>query len=199
MREVVKTRVDFLKHLHEQNPEVPYRWFKAKLLAEIGLPDADEQSFLYFGSEHIAVKQFFVNNIKGDTPNKKAWSQQWELCRAYGDYIYNPIESVELEKVICDEPPQPELKVDLIAPQQTLAEVEAPSAEIEAPLVEPVELKVGDRVAHSDPYFVAYTYHGRIEAINSVGIWVRWQERRGKPMECGIYEAHELRHLENSI
>ena len=56
--------------------------------------------------------------------------------------------------------------------------------------------KVGDAVAHADQYTVMYTYHGIVEKVTGDKVWVRWSERKGKPMECERYRVTELRFLE---
>lgn len=71
-----------------------------------------------------------------------------------------------------------------------------PLAEAATIYREPLPLKVGDAVAHADPYMVAYTYHGIIEHLVQGSAVVRWAERSGKPLECETYELCELRRIE---
>ena len=59
------------------------------------------------------------------------------------------------------------------------------------------QITVGARVAHSDPYTVAYSYHGTVESVTGDELVVRWAERQGKPNECYTYKLSELRLLEN--
>lgn len=97
MQEAIKTQIDFLKHLHGIRPEASYRWFKAQLLAEFGTPDLDDSVLSFFRSKHEIVRKAFVDYVQHDTPNKKAWQMQWELCRAYEDYLYKPTEPLGLK------------------------------------------------------------------------------------------------------
>lgn len=53
-----------------------------------------------------------------------------------------------------------------------------------------------DAVAFSDPYTVAYNYHGTVEEVTEDDVLVCWAERQGKPNEREIYRAFELRRLE---
>lgn len=59
------------------------------------------------------------------------------------------------------------------------------------------QVTVGARVAHSDPYTVAYSYHGTVESVTGDEVVVRWAERRGKPNERETYNFSDLRLLEN--
>lgn len=71
----------------------------------------------------------------------------------------------------------------MIAPQQpaSTTSIEG-TAEVTANAVI-TELKVGDDVAHADPYTVAYRYHGVVEQVTGDDILVRWAERQGKHNE----------------
>lgn len=54
---------------------------------------------------------------------------------------------------------------------------------------------VGAKVAHADPYTVAYRYHGTVESVKGDEVLVRWEERHGKPFERETYKVSELRLL----
>lgn len=66
----------------------------------------------------------------------------------------------------------------------------------ENPMPGASQLTVGARVAHSDPYTVAYSYHGTVESVTGDEFVVRWIERQGRPNERETYKLSELRHLE---
>ena len=74
--------------------------------------------------------------------------------------------------------------------QLTQLEPLAPNPAVAKPL------KVGDAVAHSDPYMVAYSYHGTVEVVSTDEVLVRWVERCGQPNEIETYGFHDLRLVE---
>ena len=86
--------------------------------------------------------------------------------------------------------PQQEVTLLLQQPQPTPALTPA------IPTQRSTELKVGDAVAHADPYMVAYSYHGVVEEMVGDKISVLWSERQGKPNERETYHTWELRRLE---
>ncbi len=64
------------------------------------------------------------------------------------------------------------------------------------PIPETSQITVGVRVAHSDPYTVAYSYHGTVESVTGDELVVKWTERQGRPNERETYKLSELRLLE---
>ncbi|MBA3923181.1 MAG: hypothetical protein H0X31_16405 [Nostocaceae cyanobacterium] len=56
-------------------------------------------------------------------------------------------------------------------------------------------ITVGAKVAHVDPYTVAYAYHGTVEIVTGDEARVRWAERHGKPNERETYRVSDLRRL----
>jgi FKBP-type peptidyl-prolyl cis-trans isomerase 2 len=68
----------------------------------------------------------------------------------------------------------------------------------EKPMPGTSQITVGARVAHSDPYTVAYSYQGTVESVTGDEVVVRWTERQGKPNERETYNFSDLRLLENS-
>ena len=76
--------------------------------------------------------------------------------------------------------------------------IDSPASPIDSPAASPTETKiiVGATVAHSDPYTVAYSYHGIVESVNKNEAYVRWAQCQGKPSERETYNLSELRLLE---
>ena len=54
------------------------------------------------------------------------------------------------------------------------------------------QFPVGTAVYHKDPYMVAHIYHGKVEQVKGIQVLVRWEERKGDPIECELYEYTEL-------
>ncbi len=101
-------------------------------------------------------------------------------------------EAKKLEKVekLTQLAHHPEPVRDTASPTASLtASLDKPTASLEH------KFKVGDRVAHSDLYTVAYNYHGEIVDMAEDEVQIRWDERAGKPNEFEFYKVSELRRL----
>lgn len=57
-----------------------------------------------------------------------------------------------------------------------------------------------DEVAHADPYFVAYEYHGTVVDFRGADVLVKWKERSHKMegLQKEWYNESELRKLNDS-
>jgi AAA domain len=128
-------------------------------------------------SQHLAVDKQVLNKSKLDTARNTGVSQHFESNRG-GEGVANqlpdPVVMPKSEKTHQSAAENHGLKVSEV----------------------PVELKVGDRVAHKDEYHACFNCHGTIERMNDTSASVRWNEWVGKPREFDIYEFEELRRLD---